>query len=112
MGTNLNEQSLIEYCKYATPTEVLRTVTKGKVRGLDLLALRIVMARNKLPIEVVNVMLVYFFKHFANMVYDRNDLLKVYDYWLKHNVRTHSDAEKMTDIDICSILKKVTQPDS
>ncbi|ALC90764.1 hypothetical protein AM500_13930 [Bacillus sp. FJAT-18017] len=100
------ELSLIEYCKYATPTEVLKAATNGNVRGLDMLALRMVMARNKLPVEVVNVMIVYFFKTFANTVYDRNDLLKIYDHWLKHNVQTFVQAKQMTATDIHTILKK------
>ena len=106
MAEEIYEQSLIEYCKSASPLEIVKEVTKGNVRGLDMLALRLVLARNKLPIEVINVMLVYFFKHFANTVYDRNDLLKIYDYWLKHNVKTHREAVNFAAIDIYSIVKK------
>lgn len=98
--------TLYEECRYATPLETLKAATGGKVRGLDLLAARMIFSRNHLPAEAVNVLLVYFFKTFANKVFDRNDLLKVYDFWLKNRVGTYQEAIEMTKRDIFTVLQK------
>ncbi|WP_316568769.1 hypothetical protein [Neobacillus sp. YIM B06451] len=98
------EMNLYESCRHSSPYEVLHTVTGGNVRGLDLLALRRVLAKNKQPSEIVNVLLIYFYKTFANQVYDRNALLKVFDFWKKNNVDTFKQAVDMTARDIHTIL--------
>ncbi|CEG27053.1 hypothetical protein [Bacillus sp. B-jedd] len=98
--------TLFEKCRYAPPLETLAAATGGKVRGLDLLATRMVLSRNHLPQEALNVLLVYFFQTFANKVFDRNDLLKVYDFWLKNRVGTYQEAMEMTKRDIFTVLQK------
>ena len=96
-------------CRYASPLETLSAATGGNVRGLDLLATRMVLARIQLPAEALNVLLIYFFQTFANKVFDRNDLLKVYDFWLKNRVKTYRDAIEMTNRDIFTVLHKDSQ---
>ncbi|WP_059170392.1 hypothetical protein [Bacillus sp. FJAT-27445] len=96
---------LYEICRDLSPFDVLHIVTGGNVRGLDLLALRRLLSKGRTQSEIVNVLLVYFYQTFANKVFDRNALLKVYDYWQKNNVYTYKQAMEMTKRDIYSILK-------
>ena len=94
----------IEYCRNASPFKVLEELTDGNIRGLDLLALRRVLSRNRLPLEVVNVLLFYFYRTYANKAFDRNDLMKVYDFWLKKHVRTYSEAIRMLEKNIEEVI--------
>ncbi|RDU38864.1 hypothetical protein DRW41_04720 [Neobacillus piezotolerans] len=96
---------LYEKFRHSSPFEVLHTVTGGKVRGLDLLALRRVLAKNQKHPEIINVLLIYFYKTFAGKPFDRNALLKVFDFWQKNNVHTFKQAVAMTERDIRTILK-------
>lgn len=99
------ETNLYEDCRHSSPYEVLHIVTEGNVRGLDLLALRRVLAKSDGPSELINVLIIYFYKTFASKPFDRNALLRVYDYWQKNNVHTFNQAMEMTRRDIRTILK-------
>lgn len=103
----LDERRINQYeeCRHSSPFAVLHIVTDGKVRGIDLLALRRVLAKNEKHSEIINVLLIYFYKTFANKPIDRNALLRVFDFWQKNNVHTFEQAVEMTEKDILAILK-------
>lgn len=84
---------------------MVEILTDGNVRGLDRLAIRTLEKRKQLPNEVVNLMLVYFFNAFANKVYHRNDLSRLYNYWAYKKVYSVSEAKKMMQVDISQILQ-------
>jgi replication initiation and membrane attachment protein DnaB len=107
MIMDLNENEFNEFCQTATPEEMLKALTNGNTRGLDLLALRSLSNRRQLPSNIVNVLLFYFFKEFSNKVYDRNDLARLYDHWSSMGVRNFQQAKELSQKDIHEVLKKI-----
>ncbi|NHM32135.1 hypothetical protein [Neobacillus terrae] len=107
MIIDLNKNEFNEFCQKATPEEMLSVLTNGNTRGLDFLALRSLSNRRQLPSNIVNVLLFYFFKEFANKVYDRNDLARLYDHWAGMRIRNFQQAKELTQKDIHEVLKKI-----
>ncbi|WML47257.1 hypothetical protein RCG23_17320 [Neobacillus sp. PS3-34] len=107
MKKDLNEPDFIRFCETASPLEMVSELTNGNIRGLEMLALRTLANRRQLPAVVVNVLLVYFFSTFANKVYDRNDLSRMYDYWATKHVLTFAQAKEMTQNDINVLLQRL-----
>ena len=105
MINQLNDPEFLDFCETATPKEMVAKLTNNNVRGLENIALRSLSTRNKLPANVVNVLLVYFFNTFVNQVYNRNDLARIYDYWASKEVRNVPKAVEMTEEDIEQVLK-------
>ena len=104
MNKLLNDPEFLRFCETALPIEVVEKLTNNNIRGLENIALRSISTRKKLPASVVNVLLVYFFSAFANQVYNRNDLARIYDYWASREVRTISQAIEMTNENIEQVL--------
>lgn len=107
MAIEINHSEFLDFCKTATSMEVVEKVTEGNVRGLDTVAIRKLSMRRQLPCEIENILLAYFFREFANKVYDRNSLSKLYDHWVTRRVVTVSQAEKMVKEDIHSVLEEL-----
>ncbi|WP_064093468.1 hypothetical protein [Rossellomorea aquimaris] len=101
------EPELIELCYTASPLEMTKVLVNGELRGLETLSLRGIEKRNELPAEVVNVLLIYFYKTFAGKVYNRMYLTKLYNLWLTNNIYTFKDAKRMTELDIKQVLDNV-----
>ncbi|HAQ06930.1 MAG TPA: hypothetical protein DCR24_05170 [Bacillus bacterium] len=104
MSKRLNDPELLQFCETASPKEMVQKLTDNNLRGLENIALRSLSTRNKLPGNVLNVLLVYFFSTFANQVYDRNDLSRIYDYWASKEIRTVSQGVEMSKEDIQQVL--------
>jgi replication initiation and membrane attachment protein DnaB len=104
MNKLLNDPEFLRFCETALPIEVVEKLTNNNIRGLENIALRSISTRKKLPANVVNVLLVYFFSAYANQVYDRNDLARIYDYWASREVRTIPQAIEMTSENIEQVL--------
>jgi replication initiation and membrane attachment protein DnaB len=104
MNKLLNDPDFLHFCETALPIEVVEKLTNNNIRGLENIALRSISTRKKLPANVVNVLLVYFFSTFANQVYNRNDLARLYDYWASNEVRTMQQAVEMTNENIEKVL--------
>ncbi|MFS0782638.1 hypothetical protein [Bacillus sp. 1P06AnD] len=98
------EKQLLEDCKTHTSFEMLGKATNGHIRGLDMVTFQLLRNRNQLPPEVVNVLIVYFFHEFANKVYDRNDLVRLYTHWVSKNVQTINQAIDLSKLDITETL--------
>lgn len=107
MTIDLRNRDFIKFCQTADPLEVLKVITGDKIRGLDKLALSSLSAKRKLPEGIRNLLLAYFFSEFANKVYHRNDLSRIYDYWAAKKVMTVQQAEEMMKKDIHTVLKKI-----
>ncbi len=105
MNNLLNDQEFLTFCETALPVEVVEKFTGNNIRGLENIALRSISTRNKLPANVVNLLVAYFYSHYGNQVYNRNDLARLYDYWASKDVRTMSQAVDMVNEDIEGILK-------
>ncbi|KON88687.1 hypothetical protein AF332_19005 [Sporosarcina globispora] len=104
MINSLNDPDFVQKCETATPLIMVENITGGNIRGLEKIALGTLASRKQLPPNVVNVLLVYFFSTFANKVYDRNDLARLYDYWASNHVYSFAKAMEMTDEDIEKVL--------
>ena len=104
MSKRLNDPEFLQFCETASPREMVEKLTNNNIRGLENIALRSLSTRNKLPGNVVNVLLVYFFSTFANQVYDRNDLSRIYDYWASKEIRTVPQSVEMSKEDIEQVL--------
>jgi len=104
MNKLLNDPEFLRFCETALPIEVVEKLTNNNIRGLENIALRSISTRKKLPASVVNVLLVYFFSAYANQVYNRNDLARIYDYWASREVRTIPQAIEMTNENIEQVL--------
>jgi replication initiation and membrane attachment protein DnaB len=100
----LNDPDFLLFCEKAEPREMVEKLTNNNVRGLENIALSSISTRNKLPKNVVNVLLVYFYSTFANQVYNRTELARIYDYWASKDIRTMSQAIEMTNEDIEQIV--------
>lgn len=107
MNNLLNDPKFLNFCETASPLEVVRKLTNNNVRGLENIALRSISTRKKLPPNVVNVLLVYFYSHYGNQVYNRNDVARLYDYWASKEVRTMAQAVELTREDIELVLKNL-----
>lgn len=92
----LNDPDFIQKCETSSPLEMVEYLTGGNIRGLEKIALGTLANRKQLPAIVVNVLIVYFFSTFANKVYDRNDLARLYDYWASNHVYSFAKAQEMT----------------
>ncbi|MCS0822508.1 hypothetical protein NX029_00905 [Cytobacillus firmus] len=92
----LNDPDFIQKCETSSPLEMVEYLTGGNIRGLEKIALGTLANRKLLPANVVNVLIVYFFSTFANKVYDRNDLARLYDYWASNHVYSLAKAQEMT----------------
>ncbi|AND39775.1 MULTISPECIES: hypothetical protein [Cytobacillus] len=92
----LNDPDFIQKCETSSPLEMVEYLTGGNIRGLEKIALGTLANRKQLPANVVNVLIVYFFSTFANKVYDRNDLARLYDYWASNHVYSLAKAQEMT----------------
>ncbi|RSD23031.1 hypothetical protein [Mesobacillus subterraneus] len=103
MNKLLNDPEFLTFCETAMPVEVVEKFTNN-IRGLENIALRSIASRNKLPANVVNFLLAYFYSHYGNQVYNRNDLARLYDYWASNDVRTMAKAAEMANEDIEKIL--------
>jgi replication initiation and membrane attachment protein DnaB len=101
----LNDE-LISYCKELTPIEMLYRLTKGNIRGLDMIAVKNLSFKKRMADDVFNLLLGYFYDEFGSTVYNRNDFGRVYLYWVRKKVITFSQAIEMTKIDIKEILKR------
>jgi replication initiation and membrane attachment protein DnaB len=107
MNNLLNDPNFLLFCETASPIEVVEKLTNNNIRGLENIALRSISTRKKLPANVVNVLLVYFYSHYGNQVYNRNDLARLYDYWASKEVRTLTQAIEITQEDIEQVLKNL-----
>ncbi|WP_409300068.1 hypothetical protein [Peribacillus sp. SCS-155] len=106
MQMNMNDPNFRNYLiSSASQEELVKKLTNGNIRGLDRLALRTISQRRQLPNEVVNVLLAYFFGTFANTVYDRKLLGKIYDFWANQGVHTFAHALTMAKLDITDVLQ-------
>lgn len=103
----LNDPEFLHFCEVAEPREMVEKLTNNNVRGLENIALRSLVTRKKLPAEVVNILLVYFYSTYANQVYNRNDLARLYDYWASKEIRTMSQAIDLTKEDIDQITRSL-----
>lgn len=106
MTIDIRHPDFISFCQTVDCFEVVNRMTGNNIRGLDKIAMSSLAARGQLPPGVKNMLLAYFFHEFANTVYHRNDLGRVYDYWAANNVKTIGQAEKMFDIDIYKVVKR------
>lgn len=98
------DPEFLQFCETALPIEVVEKFTQNNIRGLENIALRSISTRKKLPQNVVNVLLAYFYLSYGNQVYNRNDLARLYDYWASKEVRTISQAIEMAEEDINQVL--------
>ncbi|CAM3730789.1 hypothetical protein [Mesobacillus thioparans] len=106
MDKQITEPEFLSFCETATPIEVVEKLTNHNIRGLENIALRSISTRNKLPANVVNLLVAYFYDHYGNQVYNRNDLARLYDYWGSKDVRTMAKAVEMVQQeDIEEVLK-------
>lgn len=105
MDKLLHDPEFLHFCETASPLEMVEKLTDHNIRGLENIALRSISTRTKLPANVVNVLLVYFFDSYANKVYNRNDLARIYDYWASKEVRTMPQAIEMTNDNIEHVLQ-------
>ncbi|WP_102262268.1 hypothetical protein [Mesobacillus jeotgali] len=105
MNKLLTDPEFLSFCEDAMPIEVVEKFTDNNIRGLENIALRSISTRNKLPSNVVNLLVAYFYSHYGNQVYNRNDLARLYDYWASKDVRTMTQAAEMTNEDIEEVLK-------
>jgi replication initiation and membrane attachment protein DnaB len=104
MENIFKDPEFLQFCESALPIEVVEKLTNNNIRGLENIALRSISTRKKLPPNVVNVLIAYFYSAFANQVYNRNDLARLYDYWASKEVRTMPQALEMTDEDIHQVI--------
>ncbi|MEH6989909.1 hypothetical protein [Cytobacillus firmus] len=100
----LNDPDFVQKCETASPLDMVKYLTGGNIRGLEKIALGTLANRKQLPPNVVNVLIVYFFSTFANKVYDRNDLARLYDYWASNHVYSFGKAQEMTAENIENVL--------
>lgn len=107
MNKLFNDPEFLRFCEIAEPREMVEKLTNNNIRGLENIALRSLATRKKLPTGVVNILLVYFYSTYANQVYNRNDLARLYDYWASKEIRTMSQAIDMTKEDIEQITKSL-----
>jgi replication initiation and membrane attachment protein DnaB len=105
MNKQLTDPEFLSLCEKAMPIEVVEKFTDNNIRGLENIALRSISTRNKLPANVVNLLVAYFYSHYGNQVYNRNDLARLYDYWASKDIRTMTQAVEMTNEDIEEVLK-------
>jgi replication initiation and membrane attachment protein DnaB len=105
MNKQLTDPEFLSFCENAMPIEVVEKITDNNIRGLENIALRSISTRSKLPGNVVNLLVGYFYSHYGNQVYNRNDLARLYDYWASKDVRTMTQAAEMTNEDIEEVLK-------
>jgi replication initiation and membrane attachment protein DnaB len=88
----------------ADPFRMTQSILNSNLRGLEKISIESIKSMNLLPVEVVNVLLVYFYNEFSGQVYNRNDLKRLYHLWASAGIRTFEDALKMTKRDIQSEL--------
>ena len=105
MNKQLTDPEFLTFCETAMPIDVIEKFTNNNIRGLENIALRSISTRNKLPANVVNLLVAYFYSHYGNQVYNRNDLARLYDYWASKDVRTMTQAGEMINEDIEAVLK-------
>ncbi|WP_175987155.1 DnaD domain protein [Bacillus sp. Marseille-Q1617] len=84
----------------ADPFQMTETILKSNLRGLEKISIKSINSMDLLPVEVVNVLLVYFYGNYGTQVYNRNDLKKLYHLWAAQGVRTFDDAVAMAERDI------------
>ncbi|XXM70575.1 hypothetical protein ACQ0QQ_12695 [Lysinibacillus sphaericus] len=84
----------------ADPFQMTQSIVNSNLRGLEKISIESIKSMNLLPVEVVNVLLVYFYSEFSGQVYNRNDLKRLYHLWASAGIRTYEDALKMTERDI------------
>ncbi|MCA1054421.1 DnaD domain protein [Rossellomorea aquimaris] len=89
---------------HADPFHMTKSIMKKEIRGLERISIQSIQNMNLLSKEVVNILLVYFYREFSEEVYNRNDLKKLYNIWAVKGVSTVEDAILMTDKDIRAIL--------
>ena len=104
---DINNPGFIKFCETASQLEVAEKVIGGPARGLDKLALRALQSKKALPNIVLDLMVTYFFSSFANKVYHRNDLYKLYSYWVTRRVLTLSQAKQMMKEDIQLMFERM-----
>ncbi|WHX42358.1 hypothetical protein QNH36_09560 [Mesobacillus sp. AQ2] len=107
MSRQITDPEFLSFCETAKPIEVVEKITNHNIRGLENIALRSISTRNKLPANVVNLLVAYFYSHYGNQVYNRNDLARLYDYWASRDVRTMAKAAEMVQEDIEEVLKSL-----
>ena len=105
MNKQLTDPEFLTFYETAMPIDVIEKFTGNNIRGLENIALRSLSTRNKLPANVVNLLVAYFYSHFGNQVYNRNDLARLYDYWASRDIRTMTQAAEMVQEDIEEVLK-------
>jgi replication initiation and membrane attachment protein DnaB len=103
-GFQLDLRKLSEEEKHliynADPFQMTRAILEDELRGLEKISIESIKNMNLLSVEVVNVLLVYFYGEFSGQVYNRNDLKKLYHLWAGQGIRTFDDALLMTERDI------------
>ncbi|WP_409294655.1 hypothetical protein V1498_15905 [Peribacillus sp. SCS-26] len=107
MIIDLKDEEFLSACKSKTPLEMVWELTNGNVRGLEMLALRSLRQRQKLPAPVVNILIAYFYQTYAGVVYDRNDLARLYDHWSSRQVGTVEEALRMAEEDITKLMVQI-----
>ena len=110
MNDVFNNPIFIDFCETASQLEVAEKVIGGSARGLDKIALGALQSKKALPNIVLNLMVAYFFSSFANKVYHRNDLYKLYSYWVTKRVLTISQAKQMMEEDIHLVFERMKSP--
>jgi replication initiation and membrane attachment protein DnaB len=107
-GFQMNLKNLSEEEKNliysADPFQMTQSILNSNLRGLEKISIESIKSMNLLPVEVVNVLLVYFYSEYAGQVYNRNDLKRLYHLWASAGIRTYEDALEMTERDIHSEL--------
>jgi replication initiation and membrane attachment protein DnaB len=101
------DNQLVHDCKTLEPMEMLRKITSDNVRGLDMIAVKQLAKKKRIPDDVFNLLIAYFYDTFGNTVYDRKDFGRVYLYWIKNNVFTFSKALEMIELDIKEVLNGI-----
>ncbi|MGR3762897.1 DnaD domain protein [Rossellomorea sp. NS-SX7] len=95
----LSEEEKI-FIHSADPFHMTKSILRKNLRGLEIISIESINGLNLLPPEVVNVLLVSFYREFSDQVYNRNDLKKLYNHWAKKGIKTFDDALIMSDRDI------------
>ncbi|WP_201712755.1 hypothetical protein [Rossellomorea arthrocnemi] len=98
---------LVKLCQTADHFHMAETVIGSPLRGLDILSLKAIDRKEILPIDVTNLLIIYFFTEVKGTVYHRNALAKLYNHWVSNEVFTFSKAQNMVELDMQSQLGEI-----
>jgi replication initiation and membrane attachment protein DnaB len=100
---------LVALCQTADHFHMAETVIGSPLRGLDILSLKGIERKKNLPVDVTNLLIIYFFTEVKGTVYHRNALAKLYNHWVSNEVFTFSKAQEMVKLDMQSQLGEIDQ---